>query len=262
MICLAVLVVPLLAWSVFQLAVRYWPPSHWRPAQADIEARHGVRVLLEDFDLPDSFRRQHARYRPTLPFERASVLASLSMDLSRYPEGFVSRYVDSIVVLRSLELNGLAYGGTYDAPARRIYIVAGWLGDDGSRDEAMGIHHELSSLLMKAHPDIFDPAAWAALNPAGFAYRFGRSGADNLASGQTDLVGGPGTWADGFLCQYGELTLEDDINTFAQYLVAPKNRWPELADRYPGLAAKMSLLASWYRRVGFQATVVGRASSP
>ena len=248
---LTVVAVLVVAWLVFQLALRYWPSSHWHGALVDLEQRHGVRILLDEFDFPPAFRQGRARYRATLQFERASVLRRLSMDLSRYPPGFLRRYVDSIAVLRSLEIDGSSYGGTYDVPARRVYIVAGWLGDDGSREEAMGFHHELSSLLMKSNPDVFDVDGWAALNPAGFEYRFARSGSANLSTGMTDLVGGPPTWSDGFLCDYGQLTVEDDINTFAQYLVAPKARWPALSTEYPPLAEKMALLSSWYRRIGF-----------
>jgi hypothetical protein len=236
------------------MAVRFWPESQWRLRQVAVQEHYGIGVLLQDITFPPSFRAQKARYRLTLRFERASVLERLALDLSRYPRDFVRDHLTEIVVLRSLELNGLPYGGTYDAGARRIYLDSGWLGDDGEKPEAMGLHHEFSSLLMQRHPGIFRAQEWAALNPDGFRYRFGASSAANLRTDQLDLEGDPELWEQGFLCRYGQLTLEDDINTFAQYLVAGKKRWADLARRYPRLSNKMELLASWYRSIGFTPT--------
>lgn len=230
---------------------RYWPESHWKPGQIALEEKYGIGVLLQNIAFPPSFRAQKARYRLTLRFERAAVLDRLTLDLARYPTDFVREHLKEIVILRSLELNGLPYGGTYDVGARRIYLDSDWLGDDGSKPEAMGLHHEFSSLLMHRHPKVFRTREWAALNSEGFRYRFGTSSAANLRTDQLDLKGNPEIWEQGFLCGYGRLTLEDDINTFAQYLVAGKKRWPDLEQKYPRLAVKMNLLRSWYREIGF-----------
>lgn len=240
-----------LSWAVLATVERFWPESGWKARQLALQDRYDVAILLSDIGFPPSFRAQNARYRLTLRFERSSVLDRLAVDLARYPPDFVRNHLKELVVLRSLELNGLPYGGTYDFAAGRIYLDSDWLGDDGSGPEAMGLHHEFSSLLIRRHPGVFRAPDWTALNPPGFRYRFAASSAANLRTDQLDLVGNPEMWEQGFLCGYGRLTLEDDINTFAQYLVAGKRRWPELADRYPRLAAKMNLLASWYRQVGF-----------
>ena len=228
------------------LALKFWPESFWQPLEHELEQKYGIRIELESIMFPASFRAQKARFRETLPIERADVLERLSLDLSRYPAAFIDKYLNGIVIVRSLELNGLPYGGTYDVASRRIFLDSGWLGDDGSKDEAMGLHHEFSSLLMRLNPDIFNTPDWAALNPKDFKYRFSASTAANLATNRLDLVGRPQLWKQGFLCEYGQLTLEDDINTFAQYLVTGKQRWPDLVQQYPQLSPKMQLLRRWY----------------
>lgn len=235
------------------LAVRFWPDATWKPRQQSLEQRYGIRIVLDDVVFPESTRRLGVRYRTTLGIERSSVLSRLELDLSRYPAAFVARHVREIVVLRSLEIAGYDYGGTYDVGGRRIYLVAGWLGDDGSRAEAMGLHHEFSSLLMRQYPRVFSSRHWRELNPPGYRYRHAASSFANLSEDSLDLVGSPEMWTQGFLCGYGMLTLEDDINTFAQYLVARTGRWPALARDYPPLTAKMDLLTRWYCEIGFSA---------
>ena len=251
LLVLAALSAALLA-ALFAGAVRFWPDSHWQPRLSELEATYGVRIRLQDIDFPASFRAQRARYRLTLPFERASALDRLALDLSRYPPDFVASHLQDIVILRSLELNGLPYGGTYDPRSGRIYLDAAWLGDDGTRPEAMGLHHEFSSVLLHRYPDIFRRDVWADLNPEGFRYRFGASSAANLRTDQLDLIGNPDVWAQGFVCGYGLLTLEDDINTFAQHLMAGRRHWREREKRHPALAAKMDLLRTWYAAIGAQ----------
>ena len=236
--------------GLFAGAVRFWPESHWQPRLAELEETYGIAILLQDIDFPPSFRAQRARYRLTLPFERAAVLERLALDLSRYPPDFVRSNLRDIVILRSLELNGLPYGGTYDLRAGRIYLDAAWLGDDGTQPEAMGLHHEFSSVLMHRYPEVFRRDVWAGLNPDGFRYRFGTSSAANLRTDQLDLIGDPDIWEQGFVCGYGRLTLEDDINTYAQHLMAGRLHWRERAKRHPALAAKMDLLTNWYAAIG------------
>ena len=233
------------------LVIRYWPDAYWQPLQHQLEKTYGITIALDNIEFPPSFRTQKAKYRETLPIERASVLKRLELDLSRYPRAFINQHLNGIVILRSLEMNGLHYGGTYDLATGTLYIDSGWLGDDGSMDEAMGLHHELSSLLMWQNPDVFKLDDWAALNPKEFQYQYSRSSSANLTTKKLDLSGNAETWEQGFLCGYGLLTLEDDINTFAQYLVANKTRWPELMRSYPVLASKMQLLTRWYCEIGF-----------
>ena len=241
-----ILSITLLLIGFFLLLSRYWPSAHWQLLEHELEQKYGISIELENIDFPASFRAQKARYRETLPIERAAVLERLALDLSHYPAAFIDKHLNGIVIVRSLELNGLPYGGTYDIASRRIFLDSGWLGDDGSKHEAMGLHHEFSSLLMRLNPDVFKTSDWAALNPKDFEYRFSASTAANLATNRLDLVGRPELWEKGFLCEYGQLTLEDDINTFAQYLIAGKQRLPDLVEQHPRLSPKMQLLRRWY----------------
>jgi len=233
------------------LVERYWPEGHWRKPLEALEHQYGVSIRFDEIGSTAWLRAQKARYRTAMHFERAGLLEKLALDLSRYSPGFIKAHLREIVVLRSLELKGVSYGGTYLAAEKKLFILGGWLGDDGNSPEAMGFHHEFSSLLMHEYPDIFSARDWERLNPEGFRYRFAVSSAVNLRTGKPDLVGDAETWKQGFLCSYGELSLEDDINTFAQYLVAGKKRWPQLAHRYPRLAAKIALLKSWYTAIGY-----------
>jgi hypothetical protein len=53
----------------------------------------------------------------------------------------------------------------------------------------------------------------------------------------------------GFLTQYAQSSMENDINTFAQNLFSPSEGFWQLADRFPRINKKVKLLVSFYNRI-------------
>lgn len=213
-----------------------------------LERRYGVMISTGTIELPG--RRGEASYRKVPWFSRLAALRGLERDLSRYRPEFLKRHLGRVYVFRTLTIDGESFGGTYDPGQRAVYIAAAWLGDDDRGPEAMGFHHELSSLLIHRHPKAFSTTEWHALNPDGFAYRFQRSTSRNLASGRLDLSGNEQTYRRGFLCDYGTLTVEDDINTFAQYVIGKPRRLRGLENRFPRIAAKATIVRRALDEIG------------
>ncbi|MDZ7841917.1 MAG: hypothetical protein U5R46_14040 [Gammaproteobacteria bacterium] len=216
--------------------------------ERDLEHRYGVLVSTGTLELPG--RRSNASYRKVPWFNRLAALRALERDLDRYRPAFLKQHLRRIYVFRTLTIKGESYGGTYDTERQAVYIAASWLGDNGRDPEAMGFHHELSSLLIHGYPEAFPVSDWRALNPAGFRYRFQRSTARNLSSGRLDLAGNEQTYERGFLSDYGTLSVEDDMNTFAQYVIGKLVRLRELESRYPRIAAKAAFIRRGLDEIG------------
>lgn len=216
--------------------------------ERDLERRYDVRIVTDGIDLPG--RRGNAAYQSVPWFNRLPALRALDVDLRRYRPAFLARHVQTIYVFRTLTIDGESYGGTYDPERRAVYIAASWLGDDDQNPDAMGFHHELSSLLIHGHPEVFSVSRWRGLNPAEFTYRFEQSTSRNLATGRLGLSGSERTYQRGFLCEYGTLSAEDDINTFAQYLIAKPLRLRALETRFPRVGAKAAFLRRALEEIG------------
>lgn len=216
--------------------------------ERDLEHRYGTRISTGMIELPGS--RGNASYRQVPWFNRLAALRALERDLARYRPDFLKRHLRHVYVFRTLTIDGESFGGTNDPGQRAVYIAASWLGDEDRGPEAMGFHHELSSLLVHRYPEVLSTSEWRALNPDGFTYRFQASTSRNLSSGRLDLSGNERTYRRGFLCDYGTLTVEDDINTFAQYVIGKPRRLSGLESRFPRLAAKAAYLRRALDEIG------------
>jgi hypothetical protein len=175
----------------------------------------------------------------------------LETDLKRYPADFIATNLRKIFIVSTLKIDGRTFGGTNYATERWLYIDDGWLGDSG-HSKAMGFHHEFSSILYRLYPDRFNDSAWLQNNPSGFEYAYRRSGSENIASGRTDVTGTPADYEKGFICEYGQLTFEDDINTYAQFLVAKFSMLNGIAASYPRVQGKTDMLLQFYFSIGYR----------
>ncbi len=251
----AALVVFALALAVLGIAIAGRIDQQWRQERDGLEAKYGVKIGVAEIDVPQQWRNSDASYRTVTLLRRRGALRALAIDLSRYDPAFLKRHLKRVFVLDSLRLRGYAYGGTTDASAGSLYIDFRWLGDWGERREAMGFHHEFSSLWLRALPDRQLLQRWSALNPSGFRYRHAVSSWRNLAEGDPDLVGNERLYALGFLCGYGQNTLEDDINTYAQYFFGKPTRLQELGERHPAIRRKIALMRDYLQGIdGLPAT--------
>lgn len=233
------------------LAIQLFVNARWQRITHDLENQYGVRIEFDEFEFPLPWRSQGALAKPSLTLFRPGVLESLAIDLRRYPPEFLSNHVSTIYIFRHLSIAGQPYGGTTNSSKSAIYIHKDWLGDIGAYREAMGLHHELSSLLLQSPQAKTLRQRWEAVNPEAFSYQFGVSSWRNIAAGTTDLIGSPSSYEAGFLCGYGQTTWEDDINTYAQYLIAKPRLSERLAAKYSRVDAKLRLLRDFYRNIGY-----------
>ncbi|MDH3690310.1 MAG: hypothetical protein OEU36_12605 [Gammaproteobacteria bacterium] len=255
------LVVGLAAVGGAVVAIQLFVNARWHRMAYDLENQYGVHIEFDNFEFPLPWRAQGAVAKPSLAMFRPGVLNSLAVDLSHYPPEFLREHVSTIYVFRHLSIAGQPYGGATDTGKSAIYIHQDWLGDVGAYRDAMGLHHELSSLLLQSPQATALRQRWDGINPEGFSYRFGVSSWRNIAAGATDLIGSPSSYEVGFLCGYGQTSWEDDINTYAQYLIAKPRLSERLADKYPRVGAKLNMLRDFYRDMGYVSRMKSRDAS-
>jgi hypothetical protein len=179
--------------------------------------------------------------------------------IAKYPPVLVRRHLSRVYLMRRLVFYGLDYGGTYSND--RIYIVS-----DPQQPELAeaSFHHEFSSILMKNEAGRFPRAAWMRALPVQSSYRHG--GLAALRRGETGLAWMPQFHLQGFLCEYGKASFEEDVNTFAEALFTGQGLF-RLARMYPLVLQKKQLLIDFYssmdpslNRTFFQGIEIRRSS--
>ncbi|MCG8597937.1 MAG: hypothetical protein MI785_26715 [Kiloniellales bacterium] len=58
-----------------------------------------------------------------------------------------------------------------------------------------------------------------------------------------------GWWRQGFVSDYGRSSIENDVNTYAELLMADPAELMRLAEAFPPVEAKARLLARYYARL-------------
>lgn len=225
--------------------------ASWEHKAQQLEAQHGVAIVFDGVEFPPHWQAYDPQWTPVPANKRMAALQSLSIDLQRYDRDFLTAHVARVYIYDSLRFMNTPYGGTTDADNKWLYIHADWLGDTGAHGHAMGLHHELSSLVLNLHTAQFPDAEWRASNDQHFGYAMEDAFYQKLLSGRTGTEGDPALYAAGFLCPYGQLALEEDFNTYAQYLIAKPRTLAQLERTYPVAARKAALLRAFYRSVGF-----------
>lgn len=168
--------------------------------------------------------------------------------LKKYPLSLLQKNLSAVYFLRQMEFYGVGYGGT-NTPGS-LYLT-----NDGA---SMGytdlyleqtFHHEYSSILFRNYTSYFNEEGWKNANLPGFIYNDPEDGVgairNNLSSQDLDTV----LCEKGFLTQYSQSGMENDINTFAQNLFSPSEGFWKLVDRYPLINKKVKLLIGFYSKI-------------
>jgi len=166
--------------------------------------------------------------------------------LDKYPENFLENNLENVYALKSMNFYGVNYGGTNSTDS--VYLV-----NDG---ENMGysdiivekaFHHEFSSILYRNYGDTFKEPEWRQVNPEGFEYfdeATGGSGA--IREGKSSQEFDPEAHNMGFLYEYAQSTMENDINSFAENIFMEDDSFFATAESYEKLKAKLDLIVEFY----------------
>lgn len=188
----------------------------------------------------------------SLPREyRTEAMDILNLAIAKYPEDVLFVYLRKVYVLQSLSFFGVPYGGTN---AREIiYIMY-----DNSNPERTSqfvediFHHEFSSILYRKFKERFDKNAWYSANPAGFQYRGGS--VEAIKKGEASMEFDYTLLPNGFLNEYSQSAVEEDINVYAQNLFSGGEKFWSIVDTFPKVREKVTLMIGFYHQIDPQFT--------
>lgn len=168
--------------------------------------------------------------------------------LRKYPLALLQKNLWAVYFMGQMEFYGVGYGGT-NTPGS-LYLTNDGI-PMGYSDLYLEqtFHHEYSSILFRNYTSYFNEAGWQNANLPGFTYNDPDEGVgairNNLSSQDLDTV----LCEKGFLTQYSQSGMENDINTFAQNIFSPSEGFWKLADRYPRINKKVKLLIAFYNKI-------------
>ncbi|MGH8544727.1 MAG: hypothetical protein ACREX3_14095 [Gammaproteobacteria bacterium] len=163
--------------------------------------------------------------------------------LSQYPAELVRKHLSDIVLVKHLEFYGKAFGGTYSRSAIFIGTNGGFF--RYLRGSVLGtMHAEFSSILFSNYT--FPRDVWEAANQP--YWRYEGSGFEML--GRRDVHDrNSKLWEDGFLEKYAQTSLENDFNTFVEWLFTRTERLGVLAATYERINRKCNLAIEFLQSV-------------
>ena len=167
--------------------------------------------------------------------------------LNKYPQSLLSNNLDRIYILKNLEFHGTSFGGTYCYDDVYINNLGRGQGYTKLFLEA-SFHHEFSSILLKEYAFPYD--RWNALNPADFNYKDGGLNAlinkSHISSGlEEDKL----LHTQGFLNKYATSEIEEDINTYSEWIFSEPEKFQMYMKKYPIVAKKFEVWLSFYHKV-------------
>ncbi len=220
------------------------------PAQKSesVDERSGIPiyVTVDDETFPDYWKTDEINAKGQ-DLERSKVKHSISLlkeELKKYPVEVLKANLKRVYFLKSIEFYNVEFGGTnsYD----RLYFTNNGE-SDGYTDQYLvqTIHHEFSSIFLRNFPDYFLQDEWEKNNKI----PYGDGGVAALKSSQSSLEFDSTYNANGFLYQYANSDVENDLNSFAENIFAPSPEFYDLVDKYPALKNKWKLIIKFYNSI-------------
>lgn len=166
--------------------------------------------------------------------------------LSKYPDGFVSEYIDAIYFVKDLRWRDVEYGGLVDR--RRMYVCVRRDENPSIRsDLERSIHHEIGHAVMNNNDSKFPRDAWLSINDENHEY-FG-SGIAAIRAGRSS-----GRWqhrfaSRGFVCEYATANIQEDFACLVELMFANGEQFWNQCDRYPKIARKAYTAIRFYHAV-------------
>jgi hypothetical protein len=168
--------------------------------------------------------------------------------LLKYPAVVLKKDLSNIYFVRTMKFFDASYGGTNSRDA--VYIS-----NDGIRLGYSNhfleqtFHHEFSSILFRNYPKLLDTTEWNKVNLPGFDYNDPENGVGSIRKNQISQNIDSILCIRGFLTEYSLSSIENDINTYAQYLFCPSPDFWRAYDKYPLVRKKIKLITAFYNRI-------------
>ncbi|MDR3401510.1 MAG: hypothetical protein P4L99_03340 [Chthoniobacter sp.] len=199
-----------------------------------------IKTNLATGYFPAAWRQPPASIQSTPYTGGDEIKSALYGELRKYPKELIQRHLYEVGLFDSLVISGASIGGTY--LNKSVFLRV----QDSPASTLRAFHHELSSILLKAHFAYLDIAAWKASNPPDFRYAAEISGDfKKQASLRPDKLFA----SKGFVAERSTISLENDFNVIAQNLFYPYADFWALADDNPMVLEKVNLAILFYSKL-------------
>jgi hypothetical protein len=183
------------------------------------------------------------------PFRSLSALWAINQALDAYPPVLLKELGPNILLTNKLIVLGHPVSGTVivQKPKGWVILASSYLFNFSDLEFIRRtFHHEFSSILIEAAP--FPHKDWEAALPGDFT--FPPQTNQEMLKGLNDHPSAaemPEIYARGFVMGYGRSSEENDINTYAEFLLDKPDELASLAARYPAIAKKAALISEFYQ---------------
>ncbi len=180
-----------------------------------------------------------------------------------YPAGFVPRVLKTVALASHIDVWGEDAGGFYHD--HMIAVNFEGLEDGGTHSfDVDTVHHELSSIVRRE--TTFNVTTWEAANPKGFRY-MSLQGYKAVLADAGPVAGDAALHRAGFVSQYGQTSLDNDWNTYAERIFGHGTEFARWLTVEPARRPKTRLLMDVYMSLDprftayFQHTGLTKAAS-
>ncbi len=176
------------------------------------------------------------------PSADAVALNLLGKAFAVYPPGFVPRMLKTIAAASDVKVWNEEAGGFF----HEAMIAVNFKGveDPSTRGfDVDTVHHELSSIVKTQ--TTFDISAWERANPRDFTY-MDLSGLKATLADAGSVEGDATLHEEGFVSRYGQTSLENDWNTYAERVFGHGADFASLLVKEPAMRPKARILMAVY----------------
>ncbi len=199
------------------------------------------RIETANFDLPKGITAY-----PALLSEE-EIRRKLEPELAKYPPSMISDHLSQLLVVRgnSLHCDGVRIGGLVDEKYPGQII----LDEQILANPDTGFHHEFSSVLLRQHQERFPWEEWKSATPDNFRYGADHKAGSPIAACSVCFSKDPGLNEKGFVCEYGQVDIEEDINTLAHALFARTPEMMSMKREYGRIGKKIESIILFYDKI-------------
>ncbi|MFM9873796.1 MAG: hypothetical protein ACKVQS_10070 [Fimbriimonadaceae bacterium] len=181
------------------------------------------------------------------PSDESSSVQAIKHALAKYPNKLTETNLKTIYISQNLSFYGLNYGGTNYIDSLYLTLIPIKQDDINLKFLERAFHHELSSILLRNHSQLFPNSAWIAANPPDFNYR--GDGTQSLREGTASTKYNDKLNEQGFLAEYSTSSVEEDFNMFAEAIFSGDPDFWRIYNRFPAVAKKADLVMNFYNKL-------------
>ncbi|GEM_PF-2041825 len=193
---------------------------------------------------PPSWRQEAIDIQGKAPSEKEfkAAYSIVTKALQKYPLAILEENLKRVYILSELEFFGAKAGGTNSLEV--LYLTKRSI-QEGYTAEWVesAFHHEFSSILLRNFGNEIK-LEWPKNLDKSFSY--GTGGVNAIHANKASKVWDDKLNARGFLHQYATSSMEEDFNSFLDFLFSGDPKFWRRVERYPKLKAKCDLVIEFY----------------